>query len=175
MFSFVLLTFSCFSPPSSQTCFPDTPCHELQTPLPTPNPTGKPTSVSEGTYFCGLDWQWVVTHCRAAIACPYGDASGVCPDGFKCIADTPCNNVELVGATPVEPTPIPTRHPTFPPVEGDDPDNRFCGHNWSDVTENCLTAIPCPGGVAFGVCPDGMNCIAEVNICSIYSHIDVWY
>lgn len=117
----------------------------------------------------------MVTHCSEAIACPYGDASGVCPDGFKCIADTPCNNVELVGATPVEPTPIPTRHPTFPPVEGDDPDNRFCGHNWSDVTENCLTAIPCPGGVAFGVCPDGMNCIAEVNICSIYSHIDVWY
>jgi hypothetical protein len=66
---------------------------------------------------------------------------------------------------------MPTRYPTFPPVEGDDPNNRFCGHNWSDVTENCLTAIPCPGGVAFGVCPDGMNCIAETP-CTDEEYLD---
>ena len=29
------------------------------------------------------------------------------------------------------------------------------------MTTNCLTATPCPSGDAFGVCPDGMNCIAE--------------
>ena len=155
----------------SQTCFPDTPCAELQTPLPTPMPTPKPTSISEATYYCGPNWSWVVENCDQAIPCPYGDASGVCPDGYKCIADTPCDKFGIVGPYSAKPTPRPTKNPTFPPVKGDDPANRFCGYNWSDVTENCLTAIPCPGGVAFGVCPDGMNCIAEAP-CSDDVYLD---
>lgn len=144
-----------------QTCFPDTPCHELQTPPPTPNPTGRPTSLDQAKYYCGPDWDWVVTHCYEAIPCPYGDSHGVCPDGHKCIADTPCDQFDILGPNSSRPTPRPTSHPTYPPVEGDDPNKRFCGHNWSDVTENCLTATPCPGGVALNVCPDGQNCIAE--------------
>lgn len=104
-----------------------------------------------------------MNHCSEAIPCPYADPVGVCPDGHRCIADTPCDKYELAGPNSQNPTPIPTPNPTFPPVEGDDPEKRYCGLNWSDVTENCLTAIPCPGGVALNVCPDGMNCIAEVS------------
>jgi len=66
----------------------------------------------------------------------------------------------------------PTKHPTFPPiVGGDDPQKRYCGFDWADVIENCLTAIPCSGGFAFGVCPRGMNCIAETP-CSDESYLD---
>eukprot|EP00578_Thalassiosira_sp_NH16_P020860 CAMPEP_0181083974 /NCGR_PEP_ID=MMETSP1071-20121207/4450_1 /TAXON_ID=35127 /ORGANISM="Thalassiosira sp., Strain NH16" /LENGTH=1372 /DNA_ID=CAMNT_0023165681 /DNA_START=213 /DNA_END=4331 /DNA_ORIENTATION=- len=56
----------------------------------------------------------------------------------------------------------PTKRPrTWPPVKTDDVTKRYCGFDWADVTENCLTAVPCPGGDANGVCPSGMNCIAE--------------
>ena len=139
-----------------QTCFPETPCHEQRTPPPSTKPTGKPTTLSQAKNYCGPDWEWVVANCANAIPCPYGDANGVCPPDYKCIADTPCDQFDIVGPNSSKPTPNPTKNPTFPPVEGDDPNKRYCGHNWADVTENCLTAIPCPGGVAFGVCPDDM-------------------
>lgn len=96
---------------------------------------------------------------------------GVCPSGHKCIANTPCDQFDIVSSNSAPPTSRPTRHPTFPPVKGDDPNNRFCGHSWSDVTENCLTAVPCPGGVALGVCPEGMNCIAETP-CTDEEYLD---
>lgn len=89
----------------------------------------------------------------------------------QCIADTPCDIFDKFSGTSKEPTKQPTPNPTFPPVQGDDPNNRYCGHNWGDVTENCLTATPCPGGVAFAVCPDGMNCIAETP-CNDETYLD---
>ena len=147
--------------PMSQFCFPDTPCNELQTPPPSPPPTSKPTTIDQAKYYCGESWDWVANNCEIAIPCPGGDAAGVCPSGQDCIADTPCDQFDIIGPNTQKPTPLPTRNPTFPPVEGDDPNNRFCGHSWADVTENCLTAIPCPGGVAENVCPYEMNCIAE--------------
>ena len=72
-----------------------------------------------------------------------------------------------MGPNSVKPTPNPTKNPTFPPVEGDDPNKRYCGHNWSDVTENCLTAIPCPGGVAFAVCPNDMVSFL-IAVCTLF-------
>ena len=75
---------------------------------------------------------------------------------MKCIANTPCwytNNGLL--------TKPPTMPPTKPPgvsgekVETDDPQKRYCGHDWQDVTDSCLTATPCPLGFAEGVCPQG--------------------
>jgi hypothetical protein len=127
--------------------------------------------LSQAKNYCGPDWEWVVANCANAIPCPYGDANGVCPPDYKCIADTPCDQFDIVGPNSSKPTPNPTKNPTFPPVEGDDPNKRYCGHNWADVTENCLTAIPCPGGVAFGVCPDDMNCIAETP-CNDEEYLD---
>ena len=76
------------------------------------------------------------THDRA-VPCPRGVAFGVCPSGQNCIAGTPCRAILAGGPTP-PPTPFPTRRPTFPPVEEDDPSRRYCGSDWADVTDNCL-------------------------------------
>ncbi|KAL9186471.1 hypothetical protein ACHAXT_005709 [Thalassiosira profunda] len=146
--------------PTGQTCFPDTPCHSLRTPPPVPKPTPKPIGEQERKNYCGWDWEWVLGNCNVAIPCPYGVAEGVCPDGMKCLIDTPCFHHNNGFPTP-KPSPFPTKPPTNPPVQLDDPAKRFCGHDWDDVTENCLTAVPCPGGFAEGVCPYGMKCMAE--------------
>lgn len=76
--------------------------------------------------------------------------------GMNCIANTPCYYTN--NGLPTKP---PTTPPTKPPgisgevVETDDPQKRYCGHDWQDVTESCLTATPCPLGFAEGVCPQG--------------------
>ena len=38
------------------------------------------------TFFCPIILQYT-----SSTPCPYGDASGVCPSGMKCIAGTPCD------------------------------------------------------------------------------------
>ena len=35
-----------------------------------------------------------------AIPCPYGDATGICPDGMKCLIDTPCYHINNGMPTP---------------------------------------------------------------------------
>lgn len=155
--------------PTGQTCFPDTPCASLQTPPPTSKATPRPVTQEEKTYYCGYDWDWVVNNCARTTPCPYGDAMGVCPSGMKCIADTPCWAVNNGMPTP-KPTPLPTKL-SFPPVKGDDPTKRYCGYDWGDVTKNCLIAVPCPSGYAQGVCPNGMNCIAETQ-CADETYLD---
>jgi len=142
--------------PTGQTCFPDTPCGSL--PSPTKKPTPRPISQMESSYYCGYHWDWVVNNCARATPCPYGDASGVCETGMKCIADTPCGDVNN-GMPTKKPTPIPTRK-SYPPVKGDDPMKRYCGYGWDWVVNNCASATPCPSGDS-DRCPSGMKCIAE--------------
>ena len=155
----------------------------LQTPYPTRRPTPRPISAEERNYYCGYNWNWLVNegNCPSAVPCPGGDAAGICPQGefvlstqnhrhepvcptllpsrvqgMKCIANTPCYYTN--NGLPTKP---PTMPPTKPPgsggtiVETDDPQKRYCGHDWQDVTESCLTATPCPLGFAEGVCPQG--------------------
>ena len=86
--------------------------------------------------YCGFDWDWVTNNCNKATPCPTGDAK-YCPGGMKCIAETPCFAINNGAPTP-KPSRFPTKEPTFPPVKGDDPAKRFCGYDWTDVTDNCL-------------------------------------
>jgi len=58
-----------------------------------PPPTPPPVPQFEGDAtkrYCGYGWDDVVRNCLTATPCPQGFASGVCPDGMSCIADTPC-------------------------------------------------------------------------------------
>ncbi|KAL7547446.1 hypothetical protein ACHAWF_010740 [Thalassiosira exigua] len=163
--------------------WPTRPPSRRPTPAPLENPTNKPALVwlpaptkkpstaasspitltndvylygrLRSSYFCAAQWgDWTLEKCNRSEPCPTG-LHGSCPDGEKCFSDAPCAELR----TP-RPTPRPTWKPTRPSFEGD-PAKRFCGRDWVDVTRNCLTAVPCPGGYAEGVCPYGLNCYAD--------------
>ncbi|KAL3809756.1 hypothetical protein ACHAXA_011429 [Cyclostephanos tholiformis] len=99
-----------------------------------------------------------------------------CPESFtgnlaypECTGYATCIDGIFVDMIPQLSIASTTSSPVFR-FEGD-PTRRFCGKSWKDVIDNCLTAVPCPDGDSFGVCPYGMGCIADTP-CSDETYLE---